>query len=76
MSQQKITHTVILATLAIGVLDNALVPVFQIEAADANFADRGSAYNPVHISLQGTSSSLARPVGIYLKADPIEVDVE
>ena len=49
MSHQTITYeiaiprslTVILATLAIGVLANALSPVFRIQAADADLVDKG-----------------------------------
>ena len=72
MSHQTITHeiaiprslTVILAMLAIGILAHAFGPVFHIQTADANLADRGSFLNPVHISLQGATASLAVPVEI------------
>lgn len=50
--------------LAIGILANAFGPVFHIQTADTNQADRGSFRNPVHISLQGATTSLAVPVKI------------
>ena len=48
--------TVILATLAIGVLANALSPVFRIQAADADLVEKGGYLNPIHLSLQGPIS--------------------
>ena len=75
MSHQKISHeiaiprslTIILATLALGVIANALAPVFHIEQAGANLADRGSAHNPVHISVQGRTNRLSAPVEVRVQ---------
>ena len=72
MSHQTITYeiaiprslTVILATLAIGVLANALAPVFRIQTADADLVDKGDYLNPIHVSLQGPTPYAAIPVRI------------
>lgn len=75
MSHQKITHEIaiprslamILATLALGVIANALAPVFHIEQSDANLADRGIAHNPVHISVQGSANRLSAPIEVRVQ---------